>query len=64
MRKDVLIEDIKRIEEIQERTVNRCDLWQDRCVYWLSVAVWHLLQDKLKEIHKKELFLKENNIEK
>ena len=41
MTKQTLIKDINNIEDILEQTVNNNGL-----IYWLAVAVWHLLMDK------------------
>ena len=49
MTRDVLLEDAQRMEEVCERTVNRCDIWQDRIIYWIAVAVLHLLLDAIKK---------------
>lgn len=49
MKKEVIIEDITRMEEIMDRTVDRCDIWQDRFIYWMAVALWHILQHIRKE---------------
>ena len=49
MTRDVLLEDAQRMEEACERTVNRCDIWQDRIIYWIAVAVLHLLLDAIKK---------------
>ena len=44
MTKQTLIKDINNIEDILEQTVNTNGL-----IYWLAVAVWHLLMDKVRE---------------
>ena len=44
MTKQTLIKDINNIEDILEQTVNNNGL-----IYWLAVAVWHLLMDKARE---------------
>ncbi len=54
MTRDVLCEDAQRMEEACERTVNRCDIWQDRIIYWIAVAVLHLLQTEIKRIEEKK----------
>ena len=48
MTRDDLVRDATRIEEIAERTAGRCDIWQDRYIYWMAVAILHLLQDAIK----------------
>jgi hypothetical protein len=40
---DELSKDARHMEEIAETTANRCDIWQDRYVYWISVALLHIL---------------------
>ena len=35
--------DAERMLEVMDRTVHRADIWQDRCVYWIAVAVYHLI---------------------
>ena len=48
--KDALLEDIKNMEEVMERTANRSDIWQDRLVYAIAKAVWHLLTIQVKKM--------------
>ena len=48
MSKNKLVQDAERMEEITERLVERDDIWQDRYIYWIAVAVLHLLQEVLK----------------
>ena len=40
----MLRNDAERMEEIMERTANRCDIWQDRFIYWMAVAIYHIIQ--------------------
>lgn len=40
----MLRNDAERMEEIMERTVDRCDIWQDRFIYWMAVAIYHVIQ--------------------
>ena len=40
---DELKLDMSRMEDITIRTASRADIWQDRCVYWMAVAIYHLL---------------------
>ena len=49
--KDRLTQDAERMLDVMDRTVNPCDFWQDRCVYWIAVAIYHLICEvkKLKE---------------
>lgn len=46
MNRQVLTEDLINMEEILERTATRKDIWQDRFIYAMALAIWHLLQDK------------------
>lgn len=46
MNKRALTEDLMNMEKIMERTANRTDIWQDRFIYAIALAIWHLLQDK------------------
>lgn len=43
MNRKTLIKDIETMEQVMGRTADRCDLWQDRCVYAIAVVVWHIL---------------------
>ena len=36
--------DKERMDEIAERLSERQDIWQDRYVYWIAVAVGHILE--------------------
>lgn len=40
---DVLKIDLNNMEEAASRTANRCDIWQDRIIYNISVALFHVL---------------------
>lgn len=45
MRKSVLIQDMDAMDEVMERTAGRrVDIWQDRCIYAMAKAIWHILQ--------------------
>lgn len=48
--RDALIRDAQNMEEAMSRTVNRCDIWQDRIIYWIAVAVFHLLTIELRRL--------------
>ena len=54
MKRSALIKDLENMEEIMERTVNRCDLWQDRFIYWMAVAIYHLLTMAIKRQEEKK----------
>lgn len=38
-----LKKDLENMEEICERTANRCDIWQDRIIYNIAKALYHIL---------------------
>ena len=40
---DALTKDAERMLEVMDRTADRADIWQDRCVYWIAVAVYHCI---------------------
>lgn len=40
---DALIKDLEHMEEACERTANRTDIWQDRIIYWMAVALVHII---------------------
>lgn len=42
--KDALREDADYLETASVRLAGRCDIWQDRTVYALCVAVLHLIR--------------------
>lgn len=44
MTKSTLIEDLEMMEAVLDKTAYRVDLWQDRCIYWMAVCIWHILQ--------------------
>ena len=48
-RKEAMTEDLKRMEAVCERTATRCDIWQDRLIYWMAVALVHLLEAQIKK---------------
>lgn len=48
-KKEIILDDIKNIEECLERTVNRTDIWQDRIIHNLATAIWHILQWEYKK---------------
>lgn len=43
MKSETLKEDVVRMEQIMDKTVDRCDIWQDRFIYWIAVAIYHIL---------------------
>lgn len=45
-----LIKDMENMEEIMCRTAERCDIWQDRFIYHIALAIY----DILKWIYKEE----------
>ena len=44
-----LLEDCKRIEKIMDKTAKRADIWQDRFIYWIAVAIYHIILHLRKE---------------
>lgn len=36
--------DKERMDIITERLVHRSDIWQDRYIYWIAVALGHILE--------------------
>ena len=48
MNKSKLQRDAENMQEITERLVNRDEIWQDRYIYWIAVAVLHLLEEVIK----------------
>ena len=36
--------DKERMDIITERLVHRQDIWQDRYIYWIAVAIGHILE--------------------
>lgn len=45
-------EDKEHMDEIADKLVDRQDIWQDRFIYWMAVAIGHLLEWVVK--HQKE----------
>lgn len=43
-------EDEERMDEIAERLSQRQDIWQDRYVYWIAVAIGHILEWMMKQM--------------
>ena len=48
MSREELVKDADRMENICIMLGDRQDIWQDRLVYWIAVAVLHLLRDAVK----------------
>ena len=48
MSKLKLIQDAENMQEITERLATRDDIWQDRYIYWIAVAVLHLLEEVIR----------------
>lgn len=48
MSRDELVKDADRMENICILLGDRQDIWQDRIIYWIAVAVLHLLKDAVK----------------
>lgn len=57
---DRFTQDAERMAEVMERTGRRADIWQDRCVYWIAVAVYHLIltarghEKRIKELEERD----------
>ena len=45
MSKSKLVQDAERMYEIVDRLAWRADIWQDRYLYWITVAVIHILEE-------------------
>jgi hypothetical protein len=43
--------DKERIDIITERLVHRQDIWQDRYIYYIAVAIGHILEYITRETH-------------
>lgn len=41
--REELIRDMDAMEDVMCRTANRADIWQDRCVYAMAKAIYHIL---------------------
>ena len=39
-----LTKDLNDIEDIMCRTANRCDIWQDRFIYIIAKAIYHIIR--------------------
>lgn len=50
---DALKEDMRRMEDAAIRTSNRPDIWQDQIIYWMCVAILHLLQLEIRRGERK-----------
>ena len=44
MNRKQIIKDMENMEEVLGRTADRCDIWQDRVIYTMAMAIWHILQ--------------------
>lgn len=38
------VEDKEKMDIITERLSQRQDIWQDRYIYWMAVAIGHILE--------------------
>lgn len=43
LRMDRLTEDAINMLEVMDRTADRADIWQDRCVYAMAKAIYHII---------------------
>lgn len=48
MKKELLLDDMVKMEAVMERVAQPTDIWQDRCVYWIAKAVYDILQELYK----------------
>ena len=39
-----LIKDLNNMEDIMCRTADRCDIWQDRFIYAIAKAIYHIIK--------------------
>ena len=53
MKRSVLVEDAHNMEDIAIKLGDRQDIWQDRFIYEIAVAIGHILQHIIKEIDKR-----------
>lgn len=42
--RDELIRDMENMEDGLSCTADRCDIWQDRLIYAMCLAIYHILQ--------------------
>lgn len=48
-----ITKDAEAMLEVMERTADRTDIWQDRCIYAIAKAIWHILNwTKRQEMNK------------
>ena len=40
--KKELVRDLENMETIMEKTADRCDIWQDRFIYWIAKAIYDM----------------------
>lgn len=48
MTRERLLEDKGYMEEILERTAQRCDIWQDRFIYIMARSIYDILDTLIK----------------
>lgn len=48
MKKKQLIKDIEHMDEIADRLATRDDIWQDRFIYWIAIAIRDILLEMVK----------------
>ena len=53
MKRSTLIEDFENMENIAIKLGYRHDIWQDRFIYMMAVAIKHILEYIIKEIDKR-----------
>ena len=42
------VEDADHMEEAMSRLAGKQDIWQNQIIYWICVAVYHLVQRELR----------------
>ena len=42
--REELMRDLENMEQAMSRTADRCDIWQDRLIYAMCLAIYHILQ--------------------
>lgn len=47
-------EDKKHMDEIADKLSKRQDIWQDRFIYWMAVAIGHILEWIVKKGEEKQ----------
>ena len=48
--REELIKDLDNMEEAMSRVAGRADIWQDRIIYSICKAVYHLLRAEIRRL--------------